>query len=296
MRKMKIGVMNGTVFSLPRFPVTLFSDVAVAAEQLGFDGYFVNDHLNLPFGDETCHPQIQIAYTTAKTRVIDLGNIVLPLPRYSPADLAKQIAHIDILAQGRTLWAYGAGWYEREFNGFSPMGSFPEARTRVQMFLEGADLMRKLWTEDEVTFHGKHYTCNSAVLEPKPYQKPYPPMLNGGGGPYMRRMAAKHFEGWATTNWRWTDDLKAVEYRNRVDEIKDYLKQYHRNPDNFIFLVEGGIEDSVKVLEAYYDAGCTYYVPSISPHNKDRDYPFRYFPEEHIILLKKFAKQVLPSF
>ena len=102
---MKIGVMNGTVFSLPRFPVSLFSDVAVAAEQLGFDGYFVNDHLNLPFGDDTRHPQIQIAYTIAQTRVIDLGNVVLPLPRYSPADLAKQIAHIDILSQSQVLSA-----------------------------------------------------------------------------------------------------------------------------------------------------------------------------------------------
>lgn len=293
---MKIGVMNGTVFSLPRFPVSLFSDVAVAAEQLGFDGYFVNDHLNLPFGDETCHPQIQIAYTIARTCVIDLGNVVLPLPRYSPADLAKQIAHIDILSQGRTLWAFGAGWYEREFNSFSPMGCFPEARIRVQMFLEGAELMRKLWTEDEVTFHGKYYTCTSAVLKPKPFQKPHPPMLNGGGGPYMRRIAAKYFDGWATTNWRWPDDLNAEEYRNRVDEIKDYLKQYHRNSDNFIFLVEGGIEDSIKLLEAYYDAGCTYYIPSISPYNEDREYPFRYYPEEHIILLRKFAKEVLPSF
>jgi alkanesulfonate monooxygenase SsuD/methylene tetrahydromethanopterin reductase-like flavin-dependent oxidoreductase (luciferase family) len=298
MRKMKIGVMNGSVFSLPRFPVTLFSDVAVAAEQLGFDGYFVNDHFNLPWGDETCHPQIQIAYTIAKTRVIDLGNVVLPIPRYSPADLAKQIAHMDILAQGRTLWAYGAGNFEREFNGFSPMANFPEARTRVQMFLEGAELMRKLWTEDEVTFHGKYYTCNSAVLKPKPFQKPYPPMLNGGAGPYMRRMAAKHFDGWVTVNWRWTaeNDLTAEGYRARVDEIKDHLKHYGRDPDKFIFMVEGGIEDSVNLVEAYHDAGCTYYVPSISPYAEGRGYPFQYFPEEHIIRLKKFAEDVLPSF
>jgi alkanesulfonate monooxygenase SsuD/methylene tetrahydromethanopterin reductase-like flavin-dependent oxidoreductase (luciferase family) len=295
---MKIGVMNGTVFSLPRFPVTLFSDVAVAAEQLGYDGYFVNDHFNLPWGDETCHPQIQIAYTIAKTRVIELGNVVLPIPRYSPADLAKQIAHIDILAQGRTIWAYGAGYFEPEFNGFSPMARLPDARTRVQMFLEGAELMRKLWTEDEVTFHGKYYTSNSAVLKPKPFQKPYPPMLSGGGGPYMRRMAAKHFDGWATTNWRWTaeNDLTAEGYRAKVDEIRDYLKQYGRDPDKFSFMVEGGIEDSVNILEAYHDAGCTYYVPSISPYAKDRGYPFKYFPEEHIIRLKKFAEDVLPSF
>ena len=298
MRKMKIGVMNGTVFSLPRFPVSLFSDVAVAAEQLGFDGYFVNDHFNLPWGDETCHPQIQIAYTIAKTKVIDIGNIVLPIPRYSPADLAKQIAHMDILSQGRTFWAFGAGNFEREFNGFSPMARFPEARTRVQMFLEGAELMRKLWTEDEVTFHGKFYSSNSAVLKPKPFQKPYPPMLSGGAGPYTRRMAAKHFDGWVTVNWRWTaeNDLMAEGYRSRVDEIKDYLKQYGRDPDKFIFMVEGGIEDSVDVLEAYHDAGCTYYVPSISPYAKDRGYPFKYYPEEHIIRLKKFAEDVLSSF
>ena len=298
MGKMKIGVMNGTVFSLPRFPVSLFADIAVAAEQLGFDGYFANDHLNLPWGDDTCHPQIQIAYTVAKTHVIDLGNVVLPIPRYSPADLAKQIAHIDILAQGRTIWAYGAGWNEREFKGFSPMARFPDARTRVQMFLEGAELMRKLWTEDEVTFQGTYYSCNAAVLKPKPIQKPHPPMLNGGGGPYMRRMAAKYFDGWTTTNWRWTaeNDVKAEGYRARVNEIKDYLKQYKRDPDIFSFMVEGGIEDSVKVLEAYQDAGCTYYVPSISPYVEDRSYPFRYFPEDHIILLKKFAKEILPSF
>ena len=114
----------------------------------------------------------------------------------------------------------------------------------------------------------------------------------------MRRMTAKYFDGWATTNWRWTaeNDVKAEGYRALVDEIKDYLKYYKRDSDTFRFMVEGGIEDSVKVLEAYHDAGCTYYVPSISPYVEDRSYPFRYFPEDHIILLKKFAKDVLPSF
>ena len=140
--------------------------------------------------------------------------------------------------------------------------------------------MRKLWTEDEVTFHGKYYSCNSAVLKPKPLQKPYPPMLSGGAGPYTRKMAAKHFDGWVTVNWGWTakNDRKAEGYRSRVYEIKDYLKQYGRDPDKFSFMVEGGIEDSVDVLEAYYDAGCTYYVPSISPYAKDRVYPFQYYP------------------
>jgi alkanesulfonate monooxygenase SsuD/methylene tetrahydromethanopterin reductase-like flavin-dependent oxidoreductase (luciferase family) len=111
-------------------------------------------------------------------------------------------------------------------------------------------------------------------------------------------MAAKHFDGWVTTNWRWTaeNDLTAEGYRTRVDEIKDYLKRYNRDPDKFSFMVEGGIEDSVSLLEAYHDAGCTYYVPSISAYAKDRGYPFQYFPEEHIILLKKFAEDVLPSF
>jgi alkanesulfonate monooxygenase SsuD/methylene tetrahydromethanopterin reductase-like flavin-dependent oxidoreductase (luciferase family) len=298
MSELKFGVMNGTVFSLPHFPVHLFSDVAMAAEQLGFDGYFVNDHLNLPWGDETCHPQIQVAYTAAQTRVIDLGNVVLPIPRYSPADLAKQIAHIDVLSGGRTLWAVGAGWNEREYKGFSPMGVFPDNRTRVQMFLEGAELMRRLWTEDEVTFHGKFYQCEDAVLKPKPYQKPHPPMLSGGHGPYMRRMAAKHFDGWTTTNWAWLaeGDVKAEGYRARVDELRDHLRAYKRDPDRFLFMVEGGIEDSVETVEAYLDAGCTYYVPSISPYAEGRGYPFKYFPEQHIILLKQFARDVLPCF
>jgi alkanesulfonate monooxygenase SsuD/methylene tetrahydromethanopterin reductase-like flavin-dependent oxidoreductase (luciferase family) len=127
------------------------------------------------WGDDTCHPQIQIAYTVAKTSVIDLGNVVLPITCYTPVDLAKQIAHIDILSRGRTLWAVGAGWNEREFKGFSPMGFLPDPRERVQMFLEGAKLMKKLWTEDKVAFKGKYYQCEEAVLKPKPYQRPHPP-------------------------------------------------------------------------------------------------------------------------
>lgn len=63
MRELKFGVMHGTGFSLLNFPVTLFSDVAMASKQLGFDGYFVNDHINLLWRDETWHPQIQAAYT-----------------------------------------------------------------------------------------------------------------------------------------------------------------------------------------------------------------------------------------
>ncbi len=298
MSGLKFGVMNGTVFSLPRFPVSLFTDVAVAAEQLGFDGYFVNDHFNLPWGDDTCHPQIQIAYIAAKTSVIDLGNVVLPIPRYAPADLAKQIAHIDVLSGGRTLWAVGAGYRASEFNGFSPMGFLPDPKERVKMFLEGAALMKELWTEDKVTFKGEFYQCEEAVLKPKPYQRPHPPMLSGGAGPYMRRMAAKQFDGWVTTNWRWIaeGDVKAEGYRTRVNELKDNLKRYKRNSDKYIFMIEGGIEDTVETIEAYIDAGCNYYVPSISPYAEGRNYPFKYFPEQHIILLKKFAKEVLPCF
>ena len=295
---MRIGVMNGTVYSLPNFPVSLFSDVAVATEQLGYDGYFVNDHPNLPWGDETCEPYTELAYIAAKTSVIDLGNVVSPIPRYVPSYLAKMIAHIDILSKGRTLYAFGAGYREKEFVGFSPDGRFPPAKERVERTLEGAQLMKRLWTEDEVTFHGKYYHVTNAVLKPKPYTKPYPPMLSGGTGPYMRRMAAKFFDGWCITNWRWTaeGDWKAEGFRQSVMEMREWCKGYGRDPDKFMFMIEAGIEDPLKMVDAYAAAGCDYYVPSISPYVKENTYPFRYFPEQHIPMLKKFAKEVLPSF
>jgi alkanesulfonate monooxygenase SsuD/methylene tetrahydromethanopterin reductase-like flavin-dependent oxidoreductase (luciferase family) len=297
--RLRFGINISGIFpKAANFPVTLFAETAMEAERLGYDGFFIPDHLNLPWSQETAEPWTTLAYIAAKTERIRLGSIVTPLPRYVPAQLAKLVAHLDILSGGRAIVGIGAGWHPPEFLTYSPEGAWDLPNVRVAKTLEGVQLMVKLWTEEKASFRGKYYRVEDGVLEPKPVSKPHPPVWSGGSGEYMLKMTAKYFDGWVPTNWRWTNsgDVKAENYRRQVAKIRDYARKYRRDPSGFTFAVEGGIGDSAELVEAYRDAGCEYYIAFIGLNIPSNNYPFRYKPEQYIALTRKFADEVVSSF
>ncbi|MCW4038486.1 MAG: LLM class flavin-dependent oxidoreductase [Candidatus Bathyarchaeota archaeon] len=296
---MKFGINISGIFPKAKnFPLSLFIDVATLSEELGYDGFFIPDHFNLPRSSECAEPFTTLAYIAAKTEKIMLGTIVSPLPRYVPPQLAKIIAHLDHLSNGRMIPGFGAGWHPEEFYTYAPDQEWHTPSERVGRTIEGVRLIRKLWTEDKVSFKGKYYSVKDAVLEPKPLQKPHPPIWSGGSGDYMLKMTAKYFDGWMPNNWRWTNsgDLTAKNYRRRMVTLRGYLQQYSRNPDTFTFGMQGGVTDNAQLVEAYREAGCNYYIAFIGDDSPDRSYPFSFNPDHYLELTRTFSKEVISAF
>ena len=98
-----------------------------------------------------------------------------------PAILAKMAAGIDIMSRGRLTFGFGAGWYYQEYGQYGYV--FPEKpATRIRQMEEALKLIKTMWTQERATFHGKYFHVEDALLEPKPVQKPHPPIMIGGGG------------------------------------------------------------------------------------------------------------------
>jgi alkanesulfonate monooxygenase SsuD/methylene tetrahydromethanopterin reductase-like flavin-dependent oxidoreductase (luciferase family) len=101
---------------------------------------------------------------------------------------------LDIISKGRIEFGLSAGWFENEIRSYGL--PFPKASTRLEMLEEGVIIIKKMLTENQATFDGKHYTIKDAKCSPKPIQKPHPPIWIGGGGRKTLQLVAKYADGW----------------------------------------------------------------------------------------------------
>ena len=157
--------------------------LADACEKHGVDTLFRSDHY-ISQGDEA-HNVAHDAWTTiaglaARTSTLRFGTLVSPATFRLPGLLANVAATADHVSGGRIELGLGAGWMEREHRAYG--FPFPETRTRVEMLAEQVEIVHRLWTEERVDFHGRHYTLEDAPAQPKPVQQPRPPLLVGGSG------------------------------------------------------------------------------------------------------------------
>jgi F420-dependent oxidoreductase-like protein len=159
---------------------------AQRAEALGYDWFSVMDHLiQIPGVGAPEEPFMEgwtaLAALAAVTGKIRLGTLVTSVAYRNPALLAKMAAGIDIISRGRLTFGFGAGWYYQEYNQYGYV--FPERpAVRIRQMEEAIRLIKTMWTETRATFHGKYFHVEEALLEPKPVQKPHPPIMIGGSG------------------------------------------------------------------------------------------------------------------
>src|SRR5258705_4643724 len=175
-RTFGIAVPNFTAY--PQLPdVKALVDYGIRMEQLGFDSLWVWDHILL--GVEPNFPIIEsltlLTAIAARTNKIKLGTGILVLPMRNPVILAKQLASMDLLSDGRLLMGMASGWYRREFNA---IGVPFEQRGKIMD--ENLDILKRFWTEHTVSTKVRTYDIPAGVMFPKPVQKPYPPILIGG--------------------------------------------------------------------------------------------------------------------
>jgi F420-dependent oxidoreductase-like protein len=180
-------------------------------EALGFDGLFLVDHFYGLFDvmDPTHEAYTMLAALAPFTQSLRLGVLVCGNTYRNPAFLLKQAVTVDHISGGRVDFGVGAGWTEREHEAYG--WPFPSARERVDRFAEALEIWDRLQHEESTTYEGQHYQIVDAPFEPKPLQRPRMPLLIGGSGPRMLRLAARHADIWNAVGT--PDEVGAVNQR-----------------------------------------------------------------------------------
>ena len=200
---MKIGV------ALFRLRPERMAAVARHAEALGFESVWVPEHLVLPtriasrypytpdgvppFAPDAPHldPLILLTHVAAATSRIRLGTNIYLLPLRHPLVTARLAMSLDVLSGGRLTLGVGVGWLAEEFQ-----AAGIEFQTRAARTRECVRALRVLWTEAEPEFHGRFFSFGPVKFEPKPVQKPHPPIVFGGETEAALRRAAALGDGW----------------------------------------------------------------------------------------------------
>jgi alkanesulfonate monooxygenase len=199
-------------------------DYGIRMEQLGFDSLWVWDHILL--GVDPNFPIIEsltlLTAIAARTSRIKLGTGILVLPMRNPVILAKQLACMDLLSDGRLLMGMASGWYRREFNA---IGVPFEQRGKIMD--ENLDILKRFWTEHTVSGKFPHHDIPAGVMYPKPVQKPIPILIGGYVDRVLKR-AATAGDGWLTYFYR--PESFAKSWR----KICDFAKEAGKDPEKLL--------------------------------------------------------------
>ncbi|NDZ80763.1 LLM class flavin-dependent oxidoreductase [Streptomyces sp. SID10853] len=260
--RFSINIPNFGDFADPR----TVAEVATAAEQAGWDGLFVWDHVvhdkrqrqGVPFGD----PWMLLTAAALATTTLRLGTLVTPVARRRPEQLARQVATLDVLSGGRVIFGAGLGGpIDDEYGSF---GEPTDPRVLAGRLDEGLELLRRYWSGEPVSHDGEHYTVRDVTLLPAPVQRPRPPVWIGGfwpSRPPMRRAA----------RWDGAVPLFASAGHGQIpplDEVRDlvaHLRQLRGDAHDAPFeIVLGGASptDAARahdVIGPLIDAGVTWW-------------------------------------
>ena len=197
-------------------------DYLARAEALGFDSAWTLEQV-LGAGTPVLDPIATMTYAAACTERLRLGCAVFVTPLHNPAQLAKRLSSLDQLSRGRLEVGVGTGAEGRMFAAFG-VGSGEV----VGRFTEGLGLMKALWTEPAVTFRGRFWQLDNAAMEPKPFQKPHPPIWFGGHHPAALRRAVNHGDGFFGAGSSTT-----AEFAGYVPMVRQALVEIGRDPATF---------------------------------------------------------------
>jgi F420-dependent oxidoreductase-like protein len=285
-------------------------ETAVVAEELGYDSVWVYDHFHnvpVPAHEAVFECWTVMAAISQRTSRVRLGQMVGCAPYRNPGLLAKITSTVDVISGGRLDWGIGAGWYDNEFRGYGY--PFHDAKTRIGVLRETVEIVKSMWTDAETTYEGRYFQLNGAQCDPKPLQRPHPPIWIGGGGEQLTlRVVARHAD-------RSNFGGKPEEFAHKCEVLKEHCKAVGRDydeiaktwsPELFIRETEQEILDAgtrsfwgeafeswqagnlvgtpeqvAEKVQTYIDLGCTGFVPWCS------DYP------EHETL-RLFAEKVMP--
>jgi len=158
----------------------------VLSERLGFDSVWLTEHHYADYGISSA-PIVLLSTVAARTERVRLGMAVWVLPFHHPLRLAEETATLDIVSRGRLIVGLGRGNRPQEFLGHGVPQD--ESRTRME---EGVEVLRRAWTEDRVTFQGRHWQIDNVPVYPKPFTKPHPPLAFAVSSPESVQWAGRN--------------------------------------------------------------------------------------------------------
>lgn len=219
--------------------------LAQRAESLGFDSAWVSDHIILPRSVDSFYPYAADGVATFRpdedyyeplaalnflagcTQKIRLGTHVLILPYRNPVLTAKMISTLDVLSEGRFILGAGVGWMEEEFKALG-LDTFAQRGAVTDEYIQ---LFKELWTKDNPEFQGEHYQLSESGFQPKPVQKPHPPIWIGGHTNPAIRRAAKYGDGWMPIGLRPPAILEPEELAEKIARLRRLTVQAGRPED-----------------------------------------------------------------
>ena len=261
-------------------------ELSQLADSLNFWGLGMPDHYLWTEGrDHTLESWIALTNLASITKNIHVGTIVSPIALRPPTILAKMVSTVDVLSGGRSFLGVGAGWSQREFETYS---EWNEPKVRVNKTIEGLKLIKTMWKDEKINFEGNFYNVKNGVLEPKPVQKPHPPILFGGFGPRMLKLAGKYADIVFIPPWRYENftDGKNLVLQSTTEDRKANIKFASASPadkERHYAPVEFTLPTYFNCVELAEKEGCDYFIFSL---------PEKYMAES----LNLFAKDIIPSF
>jgi probable F420-dependent oxidoreductase len=272
-QRLKAGVMNfATDYSIHP------AELAVAAEERGFESLWLAEHSHIPASRETpwpggaelpqmyydaVDPFIALSMAAQATTTLKLATGICLVVQRDPIQTAKAVASLDALSGGRFLFGVGGGWNREEM---ANHGTAFEGRWKL--LRERIEAMKAIWTAEQAEYHGERVSFEPIISNPKPRQKPHPPIHVGGAFPGGMRRAVRYGDGWIPLLGRGDDDV--------VDHLPAFRKaaqEAGRNPDDIEISVYACPPDK-ELVQRYADAGITRVVFGVPPAASDVVLPF----------------------
>lgn len=216
----------GVVLRQQKIEFSEIRDAAVLCDELGYHSVWLYDHL---LGQGGLDLDIYEAWTlmsalSTVTKNVRLGAMVLCSSFRPPALLAKMASTLDVISGGRLEFAIGAGWFEPEYRAYGY--DFPDARTRIEQLSEAVSIIKSMWTEEKPGFAGRYYRIEDAYCNPKPAQKPHPPVIIGGSGEkYLLRTVAGLADEWNCPA------THSEECERKIGVLRNHCAEVGRDPD-----------------------------------------------------------------
>lgn len=275
----------------------LLVQVAQKAEALGFESAWIPEHLAVPVtitsrypysadgkfpggpGAALHDPFVALGFVAASTKTIKLGTGVFVLPLRNPLAVAKAAASVDVLSQGRLLFGIGIGWCEDEFNAVGMSFKDRAARSR-----EAIAMMKALWSDETPQFSGKFHSFAPVGFNPKPIQKPHPPIIFGGESRPALKRVAELGDGWF--GFRYTPES----LKPQLALLKELTEKAGRNFSHIEITIapQPGIPITLDLVKQFADVGVhrlMTFAPGFIPRAK--------FDSELYPQMEQFANDVI---
>ncbi len=251
------------------------ADLAVCAEERGFDSMWFAEHSHIPVSRrspwpggadlpkmyyDTFDPFVALASAASVTTRIKLATGICLVVQRDPIHTAKEVASLDQLSKGRVLFGVGAGWNAEEMEDHGT-----DFKRRFKLMRERIEAMQAIWTQDEAEYHGEFVNFDPTFAWPKPFQKPHPPIHVGGGYPGAAKRAIRYGNGWMPIFGR--DDIT-----QHLPEFRKMAEESGRDPASLEVSIFG-CTPNPEPLEKFRDAGVTRCVFGLPPADREKVLP-----------------------